>query len=74
MGPYDHYCKVLSHEPMIECLCYRWSDPSARLEQIEYIIARSITRTDAVTLNDWNKNWHDHQQERNGTRVAERSR
>jgi hypothetical protein len=63
MGPYDHYCKVLSPEPVIECLCYGSSDPNGRLEQIEYIIAKSITRTGAVTLNDWNKNWHDHQQE-----------
>lgn len=63
MGPYDHYCKVLSPEPVIECLCYGSSDPSSRLEQIEYIVAKSITRTGAVALKDWNKNWHDHQQE-----------
>ncbi len=43
MGPYHHYCKVLSPEPIIECLCYRSSDPGARLEQVEYIIAKSIT-------------------------------
>src|SRR5215469_5581567 len=63
MGPYHHYCKVLSPEPVIECLCYRSSDPGARLEQVEYIIAKSITRTGAVSLADWNKNWHDHKQE-----------
>jgi Protein of unknown function (DUF1264) len=63
MGPYHHYCKVLSPEPIIECLCYRSSDPGARLEQVEYIIAKSITRTGAVSLADWNKNWHDHKQE-----------
>ena len=63
MGPYHHYCKVLSPEPIIECLCYRSSDPGARLEQVEYIIAKSITRTGAVSLSDWNKNWHDHKQE-----------
>jgi len=63
MGPYHHYCKVLSPEPVIECLCYRSSDPGARLEQVEYIIAKSITRTGAVPLADWNKNWHDHKQE-----------
>jgi len=63
MGPYHHYCKVLSPEPIIECLCYRSSDQGARLEQVEYIIAKSITRTGAVSLADWNKNWHDHQQE-----------
>jgi hypothetical protein len=63
MGPYHHYCKVLSPEPIIECLCYRSSDPGARLEQVEYIIAKSITRTGAVSLADWNKSWHDHKQE-----------
>jgi hypothetical protein len=63
MGPYHHYCKVLSPEPVIECLCYSSSDPGARLEQVEYIIAKSITRTGAVSLADWNKNWHDHKQE-----------
>lgn len=63
MGPYHHYCKVLSPEPVIECLCYLSSDPGARLEQVEFIIAKSITRTGAVSLTDWNNNWHDHKQE-----------
>jgi hypothetical protein len=63
MGPYHHYCKVLSPEPVIQCLCYSANEPNARLEQVEYIIAKSITRTGAVTLRDWNKNWHDHRQE-----------
>jgi hypothetical protein len=63
MGPYHHYCKVLSSEPVIECLCYSSSDPGARLEQVEYIIAKSITRTGAVSRVAWNKNWHDHKQE-----------
>ena len=63
MGPFHHYCKVLSPEPVIECLCYRSSDPTARLEQVEYIISKSITRSGAVSLTAWNKNWHDHKQE-----------
>lgn len=63
MGPYHHYCKVLSPEPVIECLCYPSSEPGARLEQVEYIVAKSITRTGAVPLASWNKNWHDHRQE-----------
>jgi uncharacterized protein DUF1264 len=63
MGPYHHYCKVLSPEPVIECLCYSSSDPGARLEQVEYIISKSITRTGAVSLAEWNQNWHDHKQE-----------
>ena len=69
MGPYHHYCKVLSPEPVIECLCYSSNGPGARLEQVEYIFAKSITRTGAVSLADWNKNWHDHQQEISTGRV-----
>src|SRR3990172_12282210 len=60
MGPYHHYCKVLSPEPVIECLCYESSEPGSRLHQVEYIVAKSITRTGAVSLADWNQNWHDH--------------
>ena len=63
MGPFHHFCRVLSPEPVIECLCYRSDDPGARLEQVEYIVSKSITRTGAVPLADWNKNWHDHKQE-----------
>jgi hypothetical protein len=63
MGPYHHYCKVLSPDPVIECLVYASSDPGARLEQVEYIVAKSITRGGAVSLENWNRNWHDHQQE-----------
>ena len=63
MGPYHHYCKVLSPEPVIECLIYGSTDPGARLEQVEYIIAKSITRNGSITLANWNKYWHDHKQE-----------
>ena len=63
MGPYHHYCKVISPEPVIECLIYEATDTLAPLEQIEYIVAKTITRTDAVSLEDWNRNWHDHTQE-----------
>src|SRR5438105_6255223 len=63
MGPYHHYCKVISPEPVIECLIYDSTAPGSRLQQIEYIVSKSITRTGAVSLMDWNKNWHDHTQE-----------
>jgi len=63
MGPYHHYCKVISPEPVIECLIYDSADSTARLQQIEYIVAKSITRSGAVSLAAWNKNWHDHKQE-----------
>jgi Protein of unknown function (DUF1264) len=69
MGPYHHYCKVVSPQPVIECLIYESTDPAARLEQIEYIIAKSITRNGSVTLADWNKYWHDHKQEISTGRV-----
>ncbi len=62
-GPYHHYCKVISPEPVIECLIYTSTDSMARLTQIEYIVAKTITRTNAVSLDEWNRNWHDHQQE-----------
>jgi uncharacterized protein DUF1264 len=62
-GPYHHYCKVLAPDPVIECLVYESNEPGARLQQVEYIVAKSITRTGAVSLADWNKNWHDHAQE-----------
>jgi hypothetical protein len=60
---------VLSPEPVIECLIYDSSDSTARLQQIEYIVAKSITRSGAVPLGQWNKNWHDHQQEISTGRV-----
>ena len=63
MGPFHHYCKVISPEPVIECLIYESTDTLAPLEQIEYIVAKTITRTEAVSLDDWNRNWHDHTQE-----------
>ena len=72
MGPFHHYCKVLSPEPVIQCLIYKSTDPGARLEEIEYIIAKSITRNGSVTLADWNKYWHDHKQEISTGRVQVR--
>ena len=63
MGPFHHYCKVISPEPVIECLIYESTDTLAPLEQIEYIVAKTITRTQAISLDDWNRNWHDHTQE-----------
>ena len=63
MGPYHHYCKVLAPDPVIECLCYESDEPGARLHQVEYILAKSLTRNGAISLADWNKNWHDHTQE-----------
>ena len=68
-GPYHHYCKVISPEPIIECLIYNSTDSLAPLSEIEYIVAKSLTRTDLVSLADWNKYWHDHAQEISTGRV-----
>jgi len=62
MGPFHHYCKVISPEPVIACLIYDSTDANAMLIQVEYIIAKKLTRP-AVSLADWNKYWHDHAQE-----------
>jgi hypothetical protein len=62
MGPFHHYCKVMSPEPVIVCLIYDTTDANATLSQVEFIIAKKLTRP-AVSLENWNKYWHDHQQE-----------
>lgn len=59
MGPYHHYCKVLAPDPVIQCLIYESTEPSARLSQVEFIVAKKLTRN-RISLKDWNKNWHDH--------------
>lgn len=64
MGPFHHYCKIISPEPIIQCQIYNSTDASAPLTQIEYIVAKSITRKgDILTLKQWNRDWHDHKQE-----------
>jgi len=62
MGPFHHYCKVLSPDPVIVCLIYDSTDANANLTQVEYIIAKKLTRP-GVSLQNWNTYWHDHQQE-----------
>lgn len=62
MGPFHHYCKVISPEPVIACLIYDSTDANAQLIQVEYIIAKKLTRS-GVSLADWNRYWHDHAQE-----------
>jgi hypothetical protein len=67
-GPYHHYCKTHTGDPIIVCLIYEDTDPNAILSQVEWIYAKSLTRP-AVNRSDWNKNWHDHQVEIAGGRV-----
>jgi uncharacterized protein YcnI len=59
MGPYHHYCKVLAPDPVIQCLIYESTEANAPLSQVEFIVAKKLTRNQ-VSLKDWNKNWHDH--------------
>ena len=63
MGPFHHYCKTISPEPIIQCQIYNSTDANAPLTQIEYIIAKSVTRSGVLTLKQWNRDWHDHKQE-----------
>lgn len=58
MGPYHHYCKAVSEE-ILECLIYESTDPKALMVQVEYMIAKSVTRPN-VRLDLWNKFYHDH--------------
>jgi hypothetical protein len=68
MGPYHHYCKVVSPEPQIVCLIFNDTEPNSMLTQVEYIMAKSLTRS-ALSRAEWNKLWHDHAVEIAGGRV-----
>lgn len=58
MGPYHHYCKAVSSE-LLECLIYESTEPNAVLKQVEYFVAKSVSRPN-VPLETWNKFYHDH--------------
>ena len=58
-GPFHHYCKPISQEPIIQCLIFDSTEPNAPMTQVEYMVAKSITRS-TLELDDWNENWHDH--------------
>ena len=60
-GPYHHYCKGISPE-ILQCLLFESTDPNARLTDVEYFVAKSISRKD-VPLKAWNKYYHDHEVE-----------
>jgi hypothetical protein len=61
MGPYHHYCKAVSTE-LLECLIYESTEPNAVLKQVEYFVAKSVSRPN-VSLENWNKFYHDHAEE-----------
>lgn len=58
MGPYHHYCKAVSND-LLECLIYESTEPNALLKQVEYFVAKSVSRSN-VPLETWNKFYHDH--------------
>jgi len=58
-GPFHHYCKVISPEPIIQCLIFDSTEPNAPMTQVEYMVAKSLTRS-TISLEDWNDDWHDH--------------
>jgi hypothetical protein len=59
MGPYHHYCKVMTSDPVIVCQIYDSDDPNGMMKQVEFIIAKRLTRS-TVSRDDWNRLWHDH--------------
>jgi hypothetical protein len=58
MGPYHHYCKAVSSD-VLECLIYESTEPNALLKQVEYFVAKNVSRSN-VSLENWNKFYHDH--------------
>ncbi len=67
MGPYHHYCKPVS-DTILECLVYESTDPKALLKQVEYFVAKSVSRA-VIPLATWNRFYHDHAVEIAGGRV-----
>src|SRR6267378_3814427 len=53
MGPYHHYCKGVS-DTVLECMIYESTDPKALLKQVEYFVAKTVSRPN-VPLETWNK-------------------
>jgi uncharacterized protein DUF1264 len=58
MGPYHHYCKAVSSD-VLECLIYESTEPNALLKQVEYFVAKTTSRSN-ISLENWNKYYHDH--------------
>lgn len=57
-GPYHHYCKAIKPEVM-QCMIFMSTDANAELVEIEYFIDKKLVRGN-VTLEQWNKHYHDH--------------
>src|ERR1044071_2278320 len=50
MGPFHHYCKVITNDPVIVCQIYDSADPNAMMSQVEFIIAKKLTRPTVLWL------------------------
>ena len=59
MGPFHHYCKPISPEPIIQCILFETTEPDAPMTEVEYIVAKSVTRNQ-IDRAQWNEAWHDH--------------
>ena len=59
MGPFHHYCKAISPEPVIQCILFETTDAAAPMVEVEYIVAKSVTRN-MIDREEWNEAWHDH--------------
>ena len=59
MGPFHHYCKAISPEPVIQCILFDSTEPDAPMTEVEYIVAKSVTRNQ-ISREEWNTAWHDH--------------
>ncbi len=60
MGPIHHFCKPIQPEPVIiQCILFETMDPNAPMTEVEYIVAKSVTRNQ-IDREEWNRAWHDH--------------
>lgn len=60
MGPIHHFCKPIRPEPVvIQCILFETMDANAPMTEVEYIVAKTITRNQ-IDREEWNEAWHDH--------------
>ena len=60
MGPIHHFCKPIRSEPVvIQCILFETMDANAPMTEVEYIVAKSVTRNQ-IDRDEWNRAWHDH--------------
>lgn len=63
MGPIHHFCKPIQPDPVIiQCILFETMDANAPMTEVEYIVAKSVTRN-TIDREEWNRAWHDHAME-----------